>query len=114
MAIKVPRAGNLADGRGAATASSARPAASAQLRHPAIVPVHEVGEHDGVPYLVSDFVEGVTLADRLTAGRPPFREAAELVAAVAEALQYAHRAGGHPPRRQAVEHHARRRRAART
>jgi WD40 repeat protein len=46
-----------------------------------------------VPYIVSDFVEGVTLADRLTGGRPPFRESASLVAAVAEALDSAHRQG---------------------
>jgi serine/threonine protein kinase len=49
-----------------------------------------------VPYLVSDFVEGVTLADLLSARRPAPREAAELVAAVADALHYAHQQGvGH-------------------
>src|SRR5262249_28197313 len=58
-----------------------------------IVPVHEVGEHEVAPYLVSDFVQGVTLADLLTARRPPPREAARLVAAVADALQYAHEHG---------------------
>src|SRR5262249_30329867 len=41
----------------------------------------------------SDFVRGVTLADLLSARRPTFREAAELVAAVADALQYAHDQG---------------------
>ena len=65
----------------------------AQLRHPSIVSIHEVGESGGVPYLVSDFVKGVTLADLLSARRPGFREAAELVAAVADALQYAHERG---------------------
>src|SRR5206468_2455171 len=45
------------------------------------------------PYLVSEFVEGVTLADLLTASRPSFREAAELVAALADALHYAHQQG---------------------
>ena len=92
MAIKVPRAGNLATDED--RDRFLREARSvAQLRHPAIVPVHEVGEHDGVPYLVSDFVQGVTLADLLTARRPRFREAAELVAEVADALQYAHEQG---------------------
>src|SRR5262249_5304507 len=65
----------------------------AQLRHPAIVAVHEVGEQDGVAYLVSDFVAGVPLTDWSTAQRPSFPEAARLVADVAETLDYAHRQG---------------------
>ena len=87
-----PRAGNLAteDDRN----RFLREARSvAQLRHEAIVPVHEVGEHEEVPYLVSDFVEGVTLADWLTAHRLPFPEIAQFVAEVADALQYAHDQG---------------------
>jgi tRNA A-37 threonylcarbamoyl transferase component Bud32 len=92
VAVKVPRTGNLADGQD--LDRFLREARSvAQLRHPGIVPVHEVGQEDGLPFLVSDFVEGVTLADLLSARRPGFREAAELVAACAEALQYAHQCG---------------------
>ncbi|HKI33425.1 MAG TPA: serine/threonine-protein kinase, partial [Gemmataceae bacterium] len=92
VAIKVPRAGNLAGPQ--ELDRFLREARSvAQLRHPSIVSIHEVGETDGVPYLVSDFVRGVTLADLLSARRPGFREAAELVAAVADALQYAHERG---------------------
>ncbi len=92
VAIKVPRAGNLAGP--AALDRFLREARSvAQLRHPSIVSVHEVGQQDGLPYLVSDFVRGVTLADLLSARRPGFRESAELVAAVADALQYAHDQG---------------------
>ena len=90
VAIKVPRAGNL----GPDADRFVREARSvAQLRHPGIVPVHEVGQQDGVPYLVSDFVQGVTLADLLTARRPTPREAAQLIAAVADALHYAHTQG---------------------
>jgi ribosomal protein S27E len=73
VAIKVPRAGSLATheerDRFLCEARSV-----AQLRHGAIVLVHEVAEHEGVPYLVSDFVQGMTLADLLTArrrARPP-------------------------------------------
>jgi serine/threonine protein kinase/WD40 repeat protein len=92
VALKVPRAGQLAEGqefdRFLREARSA-----AQLRHPSIVPVHDVGQHDGRPYLVSDFVDGVTLADLLTARRPSPREAAQLTAAVADALDYAHQHG---------------------
>src|SRR5262245_12259128 len=63
---------------------------AAQLRHPGIVSVHEVGHDEAVPYLVAEFITGVTLADFLTGRRLSFRETAELVAQVAEALDYAH------------------------
>ena len=62
----------------------------ARLNHPTIVPVHEVGLADGVPYLVSEFVEGPSLSDVLTSRQLPPRESAELAATVADALQYAH------------------------
>src|SRR6516164_3346403 len=92
VAVKVPRAGNLAAPE--ELDRFLREARSvAQLRHPSIVAVHEVGQSDGVPFLVSDFVEGVTLTDLLSARRPSFREAAELVAAVADALHFAHQHG---------------------
>ena len=92
VAIKVPRSGNLAGPQ--EMDRFLREARSvAQLRHPAIVAVHEVGQVDGVPYLVSDFVEGVTLTDLLSARRPSPREAAELIAEVADALHYAHQQG---------------------
>jgi serine/threonine protein kinase len=92
VALKVPRAGNLAGpedlDRFLREARSA-----AQLQHPSIVAVHDVGQVDGIPYLVSDFVHGVTLSDLLSARRLSFREAAELLAAIADALQYAHERG---------------------
>src|SRR5262249_25701923 len=65
----------------------------ARLRHPAIVPIHEVGQQDGLPYLVSEFVRGTTLADRLTAQRLAPQEAARLIAVLADALHYAHEQG---------------------
>jgi WD40 repeat protein/tRNA A-37 threonylcarbamoyl transferase component Bud32 len=92
VAIKVPRAGNLASGQ--ELDRFLREARSvAQLRHPSIVTVHEVGQVDKIPYLVSDFVQGITLADLLTDQRPPTRQAAELIATVADALHYAHEQG---------------------
>ena len=92
VAIKVPRSGSLATEED--RDRFLREARSvAQLRHPGIVPVHEVGEHEEAPYLVSEFVQGVTLSDLLTARRRPPREAARLVAEVADALQYAHERG---------------------
>jgi WD40 repeat protein/tetratricopeptide (TPR) repeat protein/tRNA A-37 threonylcarbamoyl transferase component Bud32 len=92
VAVKVPRAGNLA-GRAELDRFLREARSVAQLRHPGIVPVHDVGQHDGVPYLVSAFVQGTTLADLLTARRPTPREAATMLAAVADALQYAHEQG---------------------
>jgi eukaryotic-like serine/threonine-protein kinase len=92
VAVKVPRSGNLggADDRNRFLREAR---SAAQLRHPSIVAVHEVGEQDGVPYIVSEFVAGATLSEWLTARRPTFRAAAALTAEVAEALHYAHGEG---------------------
>jgi WD40 repeat protein/serine/threonine protein kinase len=89
VALKVPRTGNLA-GQEDVDRFQREARSIAQLRHPGIIPIHDVGQVYGTPYLVSDFVEGITLADLLTTRRPSFRESAELIAAVADALQYAH------------------------
>jgi hypothetical protein len=62
VAVKVPRAGNLA-GPQERDRFLREARSAAQLRHPSFVTVHEVGQSDGLPYLVSDFVAGVTLAD---------------------------------------------------
>jgi serine/threonine protein kinase len=92
VAVKVLRPSRLAGATGLERfVREARSAA--RLQHPGIVPIHEVGQQGGVPYLVSDFVAGVTLAESLSARRPDPREAAQAVAAVADALQYAHEHG---------------------
>jgi WD40 repeat protein/serine/threonine protein kinase len=92
VAIKVPRAGNLASQ--ADLDRFVREARNvAQLRHPSIVAVHEVGQDAGVPYLVTDLVRGMTLADLLTGRRPTPRDAARLIADVANALHFAHEKG---------------------
>jgi WD40 repeat protein/serine/threonine protein kinase len=67
--------------------------AVAQLRHPGIVAVFEVKELEGVPAIVSEFIEGMTLRELLGLRRPSFRESADLVRQVAEALDYAHSSG---------------------
>ncbi|MDB5298039.1 MAG: pknB 10, partial [Phycisphaerales bacterium] len=67
--------------------------AIAALRHPNIVQVYDVGDADGRPFFTMELVEHGTLADRL-GGRPmPPREAAALLAALADATNAAHRAG---------------------
>lgn len=67
--------------------------AAAQLRHPGIVPVHDVIMLDGIPVIVSDFIDGVPLRRLMADRRLTFREAAELIAQVADALDYAHSMG---------------------
>jgi WD40 repeat protein/serine/threonine protein kinase len=67
--------------------------AAAQLRHPGIVTVHEVQTLDGLPTIVSDFIEGIPLRALLEVRRLTFRESAALVADVAEAADYAHAMG---------------------
>jgi WD40 repeat protein/tRNA A-37 threonylcarbamoyl transferase component Bud32 len=64
--------------------------AAAQLRHPGIVRLYEVVFHEGLPILVSDFIEGVSLKDLMEVRRLTFKEAAALLADVAHALDYAH------------------------
>ena len=66
---------------------------AAVLRHPHIVPVYDAGQVDGEPYLISALVEGRNLADELATGRPGFRQAAEWVASLADALEHAHQHG---------------------
>ncbi|MFI5454569.1 MAG: protein kinase [Isosphaerales bacterium] len=67
--------------------------AAAQLDHPGIVPIFEVGEHAGQHYFSMAYVEGGNLADRIKNGPLPPRQAAELVRQVAEAVAYAHQQG---------------------
>jgi WD40 repeat protein len=67
--------------------------AAAQLRHPGIVTVHEITTVEGMPAIVSDFIDGVTLRDFLQVQCLKFRESAALVGEVADALDYAHGLG---------------------
>jgi hypothetical protein len=64
--------------------------AAAQLDHPGIVSIFEVGEEAGHPFYSMQFIEGTTLSRRLTAGPLPPREAAAMLAKVADAVQVAH------------------------
>ena len=65
----------------------------ASLRHEHIVAVHDVGELGGLPYFTMEFVEGGNLAQRLAGTPQPARQAAALVATLAEAVQVAHESG---------------------
>jgi len=90
VAIKVPRSTSLPGSSGETDRFLREARSVARLRHPAIVPIHEVNQQDGVPYLVSEFVQGVTLSDFLSGKRPSPRQSAELIARLADALHYAH------------------------
>ena len=93
VAIKVPHAERIIRPEDAkAYLAEARVLAS--LDHPNIVPVHDVGTtSDGLCYVVSKLIEGCDLASKIKEARPPYTQAAELVATVAAALHYAHRRG---------------------
>jgi tRNA A-37 threonylcarbamoyl transferase component Bud32 len=67
--------------------------AAARLDHPGIVSIFEVGECGGHPFYSMRLIEGTTLAKRLAEGRVPPREAAAVLAKVAEAVDAAHGRG---------------------
>ncbi len=90
VAIKVPNPERVAAPANV-EAYLAEARALAKLDHPNIVPVYDVGRtEDGLCYVVSKYIDGSDLADRLRQGRHSFRESAELVAVVAGALHHAH------------------------
>jgi len=64
-----------------------------QLSHPHICALYDVGNQDGVEFLVMEHLEGETLADRLKKGPVPVEQALELATEVADALDKAHRMG---------------------
>ncbi len=65
----------------------------ASLQHPGIVSVFDVGEADGRAYLVQEYVEGETLADRIARGPIHDLEAARILLELAEAVAHAHERG---------------------
>src|SRR5512134_1189461 len=57
--------------------------ATGLLNHPNILQVHDVGTHEGAPYVVSELLEGETLRDRLAGTPLPVRKAIDLGAQIA-------------------------------
>jgi serine/threonine protein kinase len=65
---------------------------SAQLKHPNIVTIYDIGEADGMSYLAMEFIDGIGLEKVISeAGKLPLERAASLAAQVADALDFAHR-----------------------
>ena len=91
VAVKIPRKDQLDPAEVELFFREARTAA--QLEHPNIVSVYEVGREGDTVYIVSALVEGITLSDWLTGQQFTPPEAAELCAKLADALHYAHDSG---------------------
>jgi serine/threonine-protein kinase len=67
--------------------------AAAKLDHPGIVPIHDIGEHEGQHYFSMAFVEGESLAEKMKQGPLPTREVVRQTKKIVEAIQYAHERG---------------------
>ena len=88
VALKIPRGDHLDEELFFREARAA-----AQLQHPNIVSVHEVGREGDTVYIACDFVQGANLDEWLGKRRVSFRAAAELCLTIAEALHHAHESG---------------------
>jgi serine/threonine-protein kinase len=92
VALKMALAGDFAEPRERERFQREAEAA-AGLRHPNVVPIYDVGDADGRPYLTMELVEGGSLAQKLAGTPQPAREAAALLAVLAEAVHAAHACG---------------------
>src|SRR5215470_14380820 len=63
------------------------------LNHPNIVTIYEIGDANGVSYIAMEFVEGKTLRELLSSGRPPFKKVLQISTAIADGVARAHAAG---------------------
>jgi len=92
VALKMILSGQLA-GESEVQRFQAEAEAAAGLDHPGIVPIYEVGQIEGQHFFSMGLVEGQSLSQRITDRPLAAREAAEIVAKVADAVDYAHRQG---------------------
>ncbi len=88
VALKVPQPGSIQADLFLREARSA-----SNLKHESIVRIHDVGEHNGRPYIVSEFVQGKTLRSWLNETSHSRDEILRLVIRIAKAIQYAHDQG---------------------
>jgi eukaryotic-like serine/threonine-protein kinase len=92
VALKMLRGGKYAEPEQLAR-FQAEARAVAQLQHPNIVQIYEVGETDGLPYLVLELVQGGSLAQRIQDGPWAAEQAAQLLETLARAAHFAHQHG---------------------
>jgi eukaryotic-like serine/threonine-protein kinase len=67
--------------------------AISNLSHPHICTLHDIGHHDGIDYVVMEFIEGQTLAERLSKGALPTAQALQIGIQIGDALDKAHKKG---------------------
>jgi serine/threonine protein kinase/tetratricopeptide (TPR) repeat protein len=67
--------------------------ATSALNHPNLLTLHDIGAHDGAPYIVSELLEGQTLRERLALGALPPRKAVDYGTQIAKGLGAAHEKG---------------------
>jgi serine/threonine protein kinase len=91
VAIKLPRGERLTQIEVEQFLREAR--AAAQLRHPNIVSIHEIGRDANTIYIVSDLIRGVPMSTWIANRRPGLRLAVEICWKIAMALDHAHRRG---------------------
>jgi serine/threonine protein kinase len=89
VAIKIPKRSQV-DSTDSFLAEARR---VARLKHPSIVPVHDVGIEDGTCYIVTEYVEGGSLANRMMQGTVSQAKGLAWIAEIADALEHAHLAG---------------------
>jgi serine/threonine protein kinase len=89
VALKLVRCGRLA-GEVALQRFRTEAQAVARLEHPHIVRIYDYGEYDGAPYISMELMAGGSLAEKLRGQPLPEQEAAQLVATLAQAVQFAH------------------------
>jgi len=92
VALKMILAGNLAGSEEVARFKTEAEAA-ANLDHPGIVPIYEIGEHDGQHYFSMGFIDGPSLHDEVRNGPLTARDAVTLCQKIANAISYAHENG---------------------
>jgi tetratricopeptide (TPR) repeat protein len=92
VAVKMPKPGHLTTGE-RAERFMAEARRVARLKHPGVVPVFDVGQDGETCFIITDLIEGGSLADRIAKNPPPPQEAVRLVAEITETLAYAHRQG---------------------
>jgi len=92
VAIKVPRAGHFVT-RNEKERFIREARNVAKLRHSNIVQVHEINAEGELPYIVCEFIDGVTLADRISSMSIAAKEAASLLVIISDAVHFAHQQG---------------------